>query len=359
MMTKKRLYFWNIIYAMITLCIYWTAYISPAKFPLVGFFPAVIPIVWVSHVLLICLWLWLSYKRAWVSGLVILIGWQFFWVTVSWGAYIKDSSKQSFDVLSYNVRVFNSYKELQAEKPGSSELMIQWLESHPAEVKCFQEFYALPSSSLFNTLDKLGEAKGYKYQIAYEEALSFDHQYIGVAIFTKFPVLNSGDFPLNKHWTKRGVFMDVIISHDTLRIMNVHMQSIAMNEKSLYNWDSWSEFKSNYAGILKKLRNGYRKRGKQLKYLEKFIQQSPYDILLCGDFNDLPYSYTYTKLKQYFHNAFEDAGRGFGFTYNGKIPFLRIDNQFFSSRLRIVDFNTLYQYKYSDHFPILGRYEIK
>jgi endonuclease/exonuclease/phosphatase (EEP) superfamily protein YafD len=80
-------------------------------------------------------------------------------------------------------------------------------------------------------------------------------------------------------------------------------------------------------------------------------------VICAGDFNEIPYSYSYRRLKKGLRNSFEEAGAGFGFTYNGNtLVTLRIDNQFYSDRVDCVELETLNTVSYSDHFPLLGTY---
>jgi endonuclease/exonuclease/phosphatase family metal-dependent hydrolase len=57
-------------------------------------------------------------------------------------------------------------------------------------------------------------------------------------------------------------------------------------------------------------------------------------------------------------NAFERAGNGFGFTLNRSPKFVRIDNQFFSDKIKIQSFTTHSEIKYSDHYPISASYQL-
>jgi endonuclease/exonuclease/phosphatase family metal-dependent hydrolase len=82
-------------------------------------------------------------------------------------------------------------------------------------------------------------------------------------------------------------------------------------------------------------------------------------VILTGDLNDMPYSYSYQKLKKYLHSSFENGGRGFGFTFNGRMFFLRIDNQFYSEGVTLNEFETHRNVKYTDHFPISADYSLE
>ena len=81
------------------------------------------------------------------------------------------------------------------------------------------------------------------------------------------------------------------------------------------------------------------------------MNTSPYPIILCGDFNDTPTSFTYKQLSKDLNDSFTNSGRGLGSTYNGKIPALKIDYILYSPNLNQVDFETN-EVKLSDHYPI-------
>ena len=128
---------------------------------------------------------------------------------------------------------------------------------------------------------------------------------------------------------------------------------MAINEENVLNTDRLAR---SYKDTGYRLRKGFVSRAIQIKGLVNNIKECKYKIILCGDLNELPYSYPYFSLRGQLHNAFEKAGNGFGFTYNGKLFFLRIDNQFFSKNLEINNFMTHRNIDYSDHFPLTASY---
>ena len=122
----------------------------------------------------------------------------------------------------------------------------------------------------------------------------------------------------------------------------------------------YQETKSSYAGVLRRLRKGFVAHSRQITTLDRYVRNSPHPVIVCGDFNSMPYSYTYQKMRKRLHNAFEDAGSGFGFTYNSRaFFFLRIDNQFYDSRLRVANFRVHRDVGFSDHFPISATYSVR
>lgn len=365
-MREKQIlkYLWRVIYGSVWL--FWIVLFSivsqaQALYASWGFLQFLVPVG------LIFLGIWFFYRLIRFHWLILLPLSGLIWAypllnaTFAWNRS-GTCEQQSLEVLSYNVRVFNSYPHLEAEKPGSSQQMIQWLAEHPADIKCVQEFFHSCHQEGFNTIRSIGELPNYHcaYHVGhYPYVLHNTSGYFGKVIFSRFPIIHSETFYLDNQEGHRqnGLLADVVVGKDTLRIMNVHLQSLHIDEKQLLKAEkSWNRAFRKYRELIQLLQRGYQKRAIQAQNLEKYIQKSPYPIILCGDFNDLPYSYTYQRVKKHLRNSFEYGGRGFGFSYHGKLPGLRIDHQFHSLNIKIKDFQTLSNVPHSDHFPTLGKY---
>jgi endonuclease/exonuclease/phosphatase family metal-dependent hydrolase len=78
---------------------------------------------------------------------------------------------------------------------------------------------------------------------------------------------------------------------------------------------------------------------------------------LCGDFNDLPNSYTYNTISEDLEDVFTENGFGVGSTYSGNIPFLRIDYFLHTQGVNASDFNII-KNNISDHYPIVARFQL-
>ena len=109
--------------------------------------------------------------------------------------------------------------------------------------------------------------------------------------------------------------------------------------------------------IINKIKTASVKRSKQVDAVANHIESSPYPVIICGDFNDPPSSYTYNRISGDLKDAFVESGSGFGNTYNGLIPLLRIDYILHSPQIRSTDFKTVKQ-NLSDHFPITCKMEV-
>lgn len=263
----------------------------------------------------------------------LIIGYRFLLITVP--VFNSEGSGGDFSVLSYNVKWF-----VEARKDGGREEAIDWVADYDTEIKCFQEF-----DSRRAVLEEM-------QQDGFFAALGGRSNTL--AIFSKYPIINQGIL-FSQENINNAMFADLVLPGDTLRIYNVHLESmgIAINEMS-----TTDDLRNEYAKFKSKFLNGSVQRAEQIEQLILHSESSPYRTIIVGDFNDIPYSYNHFQIRKHYANAFESVGRGFGFTFNGNVPFLRIDHQFYDKRLKVHEFKTYNDILYSDHFPIKAKYSI-
>ena len=101
----------------------------------------------------------------------------------------------------------------------------------------------------------------------------------------------------------------------------------------------------------------YVQRAYQVDMLSEHIESSNYPVIVCGDFNDTPVSYTYRKLKSGLKDAFITAGTGLGTTYRGLVPYMRIDYIMHSGEFRAKHFQ-IRKVEWSDHYPVVTQFTI-
>ena len=58
--------------------------------------------------------------------------------------------------------------------------------------------------------------------------------------------------------------------------------------------------------ILRKLKRAFLKRASQVEIIQEYVRRSPYPVILCGDFNDTPVSYTMGTLTNELKDALEN-----------------------------------------------------
>lgn len=341
--------FFTIFFFLVSLALFFSVYISPLYFPYVGLIALTIPVLLVINLMLLVGLIIVKRKLAILPLIALVVGWKYVGMTYQIREHNPD--KTGFSVLSYNVHMFSFSRDGNSSK---SQNIMQWLKENPSDVKCFQEFYQDPTTPSRNSIKQLGTEAGYNHSYQIIQGNPKKGTY-GMAIFSKYPIVNDG-VVLDSRTTNGIIFADIKVNKDTIRIYNVHLESMNIPSAELDNIEG---IKENYKKTLGKLKRGQVSRASQLRTLLEHMENSPYRNILVGDFNDVPYSYTYMSLRSIMDNAFELAGRGFGFTYNKVLFFLRIDNIFHDKSLKIKHFETHSEVDYSDHYPISAVFELK
>jgi endonuclease/exonuclease/phosphatase family metal-dependent hydrolase len=275
-------------------------------------------------------------------------------------------------LLSANVRIFNVYSQLREPNNASSTGLIRWLATSPADVLCLQEFYNEPHGSrndkdIFRSEEYLGRSSGRHSFVSVTLTNKVGSEF-GLAIFSRFPIVRRGTITFGKLSQNHAMWADVVRPAartgrgrpDTLRIFNLHLQSMSMADADIAAaTESRAGLRQKAPNLLRRFRNGAVARGTQIDTVLARVARSPYPVLLAGDLNDLPYSYPYDQLADHLQNAWATAGLGIGATYNGRLPGLRIDQQFASPQWQVLGCQVHREMKWSDHFPLEGLYQLK
>ncbi|GAA3956782.1 endonuclease/exonuclease/phosphatase family protein [Hymenobacter antarcticus] len=274
-------------------------------------------------------------------------------------------------LLSANVRIFNVYAQLRDSKNTSSIGFIRWLAESPADVLCLQEYYNEPGGSkedgaVFRSERALGRASGRHSFVSTTLTNAIGAEF-GMAIFSRFVIVRRGVIPFGKLSQNHAMWADLARPAartgrgrpDTIRVFNLHLQSMAMADADIATATaSRAGLRQKAPNLLRRFRNGAVARGTQVDTLVAHIVRSPYPVLLAGDLNDLPYSYTYDQLADHLQNAWATVGLGPGFTYNGRLPGLRIDQLFAGPQWQVRGCQVHREMKWSDHFPVEGLYQL-
>jgi len=171
---------------------------------------------------------------------------------------------------------------------------------------------------------------------------------------TSYPIVNMFEIRFESSGNM-AIYTDVLIGNDTIRVFNVHLQSYGIDPDrySIVDTPGLDEKKDikEVKDMAGKLKRAFQMRATQVWKIRNQIDNSPYPVIICGDFNDTPMSYAYQTLRKNLKDAFITSGKGVGRTYVGKLPSFRIDNIFYSNNFQSYNFKT-YDFKMSDHLPI-------
>lgn len=255
-------------------------------------------------------------------------------------------------VLSYNVRQFRASDKF--TKLIVKNDILNFVRDQEADIICLQEFQS-HSKDIYEPLKQTRDTLNtgtYYYESYYNPRFNY---LTGLVIFSKSKAVNKGKLKFDGSRTF-GIFTDLVVNNDTVRVYNIHFASISLNPSDIEfvvnpEMKNNEDFKNRSIKIYEKLAEAFVLRQKQVDHLTSELKKSPYEIILTGDFNDTPSSLVYNKISKILNDSFTEKGLGLGITYAGRIPLLRIDYIFSSAEFETVDFNT-HNILRSDHYPV-------
>jgi len=310
--------------------------------------------------------LWLCTRRKWrflasAAVLVLLHRLVFSVFGIHYFGRNDLSAKPGFlKVMTWNVHGLGIYdRPADKEVPGRMLALIR--EENP-DILCMPEFYTDWENAMKPHSRRFLKEGGFReYRFIYDNSLG-TKIYVGTAFYSKYPLHNLREIRLAENI--RMMQCDAELpGKRMLRTYFIHLQSFLLQDKDkkLLEEINMSDRKipietsRSYAA---RFNDAYRKRAMQAAAAAAIIGDSPYPVLICGDLNDLPGSYTYTTVKGKLLDAFAQKGRGLGRTYNGLFPTLRIDHIFYDPQLLHIAGFSSPRTALSDHNPVIALFEI-
>ncbi len=340
----KIVFFLNVLAVIALLIAYASIYIPPDKFLIPSFFGLAYPLIFGANLLFLIFWLLVKPRNVVLSLIFILLGWNYI------GRYVQlgSDNEETGDIKLVSYNVGNFYVDGRRKVDENAKAIVSFLMDQKPDIVCLQEM-RLRKRNIFNLPETIKNMES----ISHYQYASSSNTY-GMVTMTRYPIVNMQEIRFENS-KNMAIFTDVIIDSDTVRIFNVHLQSYQINptEFSIIESPGISEEKDieEVKEMGMKFKKAFQQRAKQVREIRKFLDESPYHVILCGDFNDTPVSFTYKQLGNNLQDAFVYSGKGIGRTYIGKLPSFRIDYIFHSKGFESSNFETL-DFKHSDHLPI-------
>ncbi len=335
-------------------------YVSPLLFWIPAFFGLAFPFLFLLNLLLIIYWL-IQFKPAGVFGIIALcisLPTAYGFIQISFPA--RNIQTKQLKVTSFNCMLFDLYS-WKKNKQNRSKILTSLSEINP-DILCLQEFYTSEIVGHHNNIDTLKQIlKTDYFQSEYTTTLR-EYNHWGIATFSKYPIINQGKILFNTTSNNICIYSDIVINKDTLRVYNIHLQSIRFSKGdnkfledvvSEKNAENEVEKSKN---ILRRLKRAFLKRTKQVDMVVLHMKTCRYKVIVCGDFNDTAASYTYQKLSKKLNDAFIEKGFGFGTTYAGKWPQFRIDYILHSKNIICTNYKRSIE-TFTDHYPITAYFD--
>ncbi|WP_053992254.1 endonuclease/exonuclease/phosphatase family protein [Mangrovimonas sp. TPBH4] len=331
---EKLVFFINSIVATMLLLSYILPHVSPGKFAFLSVLSLAVPVLILLNILFVIYWLLKVKKQLLLSLLVLSLGYTYLFSLYKFSSSKDVEDEANLSVMTYNVRLFNLFEWIK-DRDVKKE-MLGFIKEQQPDIISLQEYRPDETIQLKN-YHKFEKVSGNKVKS-------------GQAIFSKYPIVNSGsiEFPNSSN---NAIYVDIVKMKDTIRIYNVHLQSLRIdpNMEKLANESS--------ENLFKRVGGTFKLQQSQTELFLKNKAKCPYKMIICGDFNNTAYSYVYKEIKGDLQDTFVEAGNGFGRTFNFKFFPVRIDFILADKDFEVNSFKT-FDIELSDHYPIMTKLKL-
>ena len=332
---SRIMFFLNVVLTIVTFIAYSLPFLAPKAFPFLSVFSLGLPFLLFLNFFFFVYWLLQLKRYMLLSGLVLLLGITFINRFYKFSETNLPKETTDFTLMSYNVRLFNLYEWLpKADVPQQISKLIQ---DKKPDILCLQEF---------SPNELVSKSINFKYN--YTKLYGGKNKY-GQAIYSNYKIIDKGEieFPNSSN---NVIFADIVKEKDTIRIYSMHLQSIKISTDIHENID---EQKSKF--IFKRLSEAFTIQQQQAELIKSHYETCKYAKIICGDLNNSAFSYVYRTIKGDMKDAFEEAGVGFGKSYNYKYYPARIDYIFVEDQIKVKQFKSVDTFFQIDHFPQITR----
>ena len=323
--------------------------LNPADHPLLSTMGMSFPLFLLVNLAFLFFWLVFKWRMIWIP----VLGFVCAYVPINIYMPLNTSQEipdNAFKLISYNVCSYGgNYKYEQG-----FETVLKYLKEQQPDIVCIQEDVDTWRRYVFQEFQK---------QWAYNDTMVIANNpqsFNALGIHTRFPIIKREriDYP---SLSNGSVAWWLKVGNDTMVVVNNHFESCHLNndDRAQYRQIIKGELPSDSARtesklLLIKLAEANAKRSGQIREVLRYIDEhSQYPIIICGDFNDNPISYSRHAMAEKLTDCFRETGRGIGLSYNQKAFSFRIDHIFCSKQLQPFNCKVDEEMDASDHYPLL------
>ena len=300
----------------------------------------ILPVLIGANLLMIPYWL---IRRRWLLSLIPIITIACCIPYIGTLIQFRSSDRSAADaqrglkVASYNVAMFNR------ETSGfmASDILAN-MRRQKVDICCIQEYNDISG-------DKKNSDTYHDY---------FPYFKIGrddMVIFSRYPIKDSKTI-LFEDTNNSAMWVDIDVNGQVFRVFNVHLQTTGIN-RTLHQADKMARLNKDISesrimrAIFGNYTMGMMFRTGQAVTIANEKNSSTNPCIVCGDFNDVPYSYVYNTMLGNMVDGFKECGSGWMYTFRG-MKAVRIDYIFHDESLKGLTYYSDPTLTYSDHYPV-------
>jgi len=360
---KRIIVITNVMVVILFLLACLSSELTPAKFWWVGFAGLLVPYLIVLLCFSILFWLIVKPALALISIITLVIGWHqidVIFATHLRSEFVTEKEPNSIRIVDWNVESFNGLSKNKETKKHTREDVAASIFQLQPDIVCLQEFNTSSLQGLQSD-NLLLFTKIYPYHYFSKDYSRANGLYqSGCIIFSKYKIVDSGR--IKYRVAESLIYADMVKNNDTFRIYTTHLQSFKFKKEDYDGIEKIAEQDEEGLAASKnvylKMRVAFKRRGLQAKIVREALDKCTLPSIICGDFNDVPNSYTYFHIKGARQDVFLDKGLGIGRSFLALAPTLRIDYILPDQNFSIKQFDMVDE-GLSDHIMLVSDLALK
>ena len=339
----------NVAIVLLMLATGYSDHISPVSYPLLSTMGMIFPAFLLLNLLFVFFWLTFKWRRVWIPivGYVLAYPALALYMPMHTAQDVPDGT---IKLLSYNVCCYSGVDNF--EENEGFDTIYHYLARQDADIVCLQEDVDTWRRYVFHRYEKI---------YPYNDTIFFfnKNEANGMGIHSRFPILRRERIPYESR-ANGSVAWYLQVGNDTVLVINNHLEgtNLTKEDRSRYEQILKGKMSRDTAREESKLlvqkvgrANAIRAIGAEAvhRYIEEHRQ---YPMIVCGDFNDNPISYSRHVISKGLTDCFAETGRGLGLSYNRKGFYFRIDHILCSDHFTPYNCQVDDKIDASDHYPI-------
>lgn len=340
-----------------------TAYINPIKVEIFTYLALGFPYLFLAMLICSVLSFFVFRKCWWVTTLLIFVGYKNILSTTGFhffGTFIQSKPPKTYRLLSWNVNEFVDSRAILDTPNNLRRKILSYIKISNADVLCFQDFRDYTEASgYYSNIKYITDTLNYPYHYFSVDILdkigSIQNRY-GCIIFSRYPITETGRIPNDYTDTTENLcYANIQFPNKAVRFYNTHLRSMLLTYERKLEKKEYTYIQDDTAillnkGKLKSINYFDSVHIKQSEIVKQQLNNYHKPFIFCADLNAVPSSFVYHHISNGLQDAFLQKGSGWGSTYNGLSPTLRIDVMLLSSELKTVQ-HYCPKLQASDHYP--------
>lgn len=335
-------------------------YINPWHFWIAALAGLAFPIIWVLNSVNLVFSFFTDKRIFYVTLIYLMAGtpmmMRHFSISLKMGC---DEETEQFSIMSFNVEGFNGISG--KDKYAGQKEIHSYINDKTPDIVCLQEYSmkGRKHGAFYKTLTE-------NLHLSYKQLSGYNAEALSTSTIlvtaSRHEILNQGIVysPDNEIFA---IFSDILLGSDTVRVFNVHLQSVKLiSEKQILKPERDQVLKKksarNVISSVRKLKIAFRIRSHQSLILAGSIKASPYPVIVAGDFNDTPASFSFRTIGKSLKEASYLRTNGFSRTYAESYYPLKIDHIFMDKSLNTCNFRRD-KVELSDHYPVIAGFSLR